>query len=107
MGFPNFPFVWVTYGVRFCPIPARLTLPGSCAPVSLVLLFLRVAVCEGPHLEYCIQVWSPQYRRDVDLLAPVQGRGHKNDPGMGYLPYKNRLRELGLLNLEKRGIQET
>ena len=21
-----------------------------------------------PHLEYCILMWSPQYRRDVDLL---------------------------------------
>ena len=21
-----------------------------------------------PHLEYCIQMWSPQYRTDVDLL---------------------------------------
>ena len=21
-----------------------------------------------PHLEYCIQIWSPQYRRDVNLL---------------------------------------
>ncbi|XP_042678180.1 lysophospholipase-like protein 1 isoform X2 [Centrocercus urophasianus] len=27
MSFPNFPFVWVTCGVWFCPIPARLTLP--------------------------------------------------------------------------------
>ena len=21
-----------------------------------------------PHLEYCIQMWSPQYRRDMELL---------------------------------------
>ena len=21
-----------------------------------------------PHLEYCIQMWSPQYRRDMSLL---------------------------------------
>lgn len=25
--------------VQFCPIPARLTLPGSCAPVSLILCY--------------------------------------------------------------------
>ena len=23
------------------------------------------------HLEYCIQMWSPQYRRDMDLLEHV------------------------------------
>ena len=25
-----------------------------------------------PHLEYCIQMWSSQYRRDTDLLESVQ-----------------------------------
>ena len=27
-----------------------------------------------PHLEYCVQMGSPQYRGDVDLLESVQGR---------------------------------
>ena len=27
-----------------------------------------------PHLEHCIQMWSPQYRRDVDLLERIQWR---------------------------------
>jgi len=25
----------------------------------------------GPLLEHCVQMWSPQYRRDVDLLERV------------------------------------
>ena len=25
-----------------------------------------------PHLEYCIQMWSPRYRRDMDLLECIQ-----------------------------------
>ena len=24
-----------------------------------------------PHLEYCIQAWGPQYRKDVELLEQV------------------------------------
>ncbi|GAB0180860.1 hypothetical protein GRJ2_000551300 [Grus japonensis] len=27
-----------------------------------------------PHLEYCIQLWGPQYRRDMELLERVQRR---------------------------------
>jgi len=27
-----------------------------------------------PHLEFCVQMWSPQYRRDMDLLECIQRR---------------------------------
>ena len=30
-----------------------------------------------PHLKYCVQMWSPQYRRDMDLLECIQGRTTK------------------------------
>ena len=26
------------------------------------------------HLEYCIQTWGPQYRKDMELLEQVRGR---------------------------------
>ncbi|GAB0190184.1 hypothetical protein GRJ2_001483700 [Grus japonensis] len=50
-----------------------------------------------PHLEYCAQLWGPQYRRDMDLLEMLRGLEH--------LSYEDRLRELGSFSLEKRRLQ--
>ena len=57
-----------------------------------------------PQLEHCIQMWSPQYRRDTDLLEHIQRRAAKMIQGMEYLSYEDRLRELGLFSLEKRRL---
>ena len=60
------------------------------------------SVLAGPHLEYCVQMWSPRYR-SMDLLVHVQRRATEMVLGIEHLSYEGRLRELGLS--EKRRLQ--
>jgi len=48
-----------------------------------------------PHLEYCIQLWSTQYRKDMDVLEQVQRRATKMIRGLEYLSYEDTLEGVG------------
>lgn len=63
---------WDAFGKRFIPFLC----PGEAT------------------LEFCVQFWSPQYRRDVELLEQVQYRAMRMIMGLEHLFYEERLMEL-------------
>lgn len=54
-----------------------------------------------PHLDFCIQAWAPQCKRDMYTLDRVQLRAIREMKGLEYFFYGERLREVGLSSLEE------
>ena len=58
-----------------------------------------------PHVEYCVQFWSPSYKMDIIKLERVQKRFTRMLPGLDGLSYKERLDRLRRFFLERRRLR--
>jgi len=58
-----------------------------------------------PHLEYCVQAWTPQLQKDKKCLEKVQRRATRMVKRFNKLPYETRLRKLGIYSLDRRRLR--
>ena len=58
-----------------------------------------------PRLDYCLQFWGIQHKKDTKMLQQIQWRAMKMIKGLEHFFYKDRLRDLGLFSQEKRRLR--
>ncbi|KAJ7397308.1 hypothetical protein BTVI_136706 [Pitangus sulphuratus] len=57
------------------------------------------------HLEYCVQFWAPQFRKDIEVLESVQRKGNKAEEDFGLLKVLDK-RVPWETDMKGKGVQE-